>query len=73
MTKKWVSLISVICTIFFLFGSSSIYAESYYAGVTKPGNQYLGMTATITTPSKLPTLGTSGESAWVTNVTPSRD
>ncbi|MGM1020160.1 MAG: hypothetical protein ACQEXV_06340 [Bacillota bacterium] len=73
MTKKWVSLFSVICTVFLLFGSSSIYAESYYAGVNKYGSQYLGMTATITTPGKLPTLGTSGESAWVTNVTPNRD
>lgn len=73
MAKKKTILLSFFGVFLLFIGSSSTYADSWYAGVTKPGSTYAGMYAYITTPASLPSLGSSGESAWVSNVTSTRD
>ncbi|KOY13066.1 hypothetical protein [Paenibacillus xylanivorans] len=73
MAKKMTVLFSFFFAFILIVGSSSANADSWYAGVTKPGSTYLGMYAYITTPTSLPSLGDSGESAWVSNVTSTRD
>lgn len=54
-------VISTICTTIV-----SASASHYYAGMNKSGN-YVALSATITTPSQLPAVGsgTSGESCWI--------
>lgn len=66
MKKKLLS-ITILCIIFTLVSSTSIFASSWYAGAIKSGSQK-GIAAQIKTPSSLPTLGGSGESCWVTNI-----
>ena len=61
--------ISIIMVLIML--PQSVFAASWYAGTNKSGSQ-TGIAAQIKTPTKLPTLGSSGESCWVSNVyTPS--
>ncbi len=57
----------VIFTIVYVFQMSNVNAASYYAGTNKGGSN-TGIAAKIKTPTSFPTLGSSGESCWVTNV-----
>lgn len=72
MVKKMTVLLSFFSALLLVIGPSFTYAN-WYAGVTKPGSTYTGMYAYITTPSSLPINASESESAWVTNVTSTRD
>ncbi|MFI2855826.1 hypothetical protein ACH6EH_01655 [Paenibacillus sp. JSM ZJ436] len=70
---KNLSVFLVVAVVGLISFSSNIFAASWYAGVTKSGYTYNGVAAQIKTPTSLPTLGSSGESAWVSNLSSSGD
>lgn len=73
MKKKLSILFSLAIVGLMAFSSSSSFAASWYAGVTKSGYTYNGVAVQIKTPASLPKLGSSGESVWASNRSSSGD